>query len=57
MTEIEQLREEVTELRKALIERSRPLPQFHVADDPPSPHLNNFELITDGHLPRFENCH
>jgi len=46
-TEIEQLREEVQQLRKALAERNAPpLPGF-VIDDPPSPHLNNFELITD----------
>jgi len=46
MTEIERLREEVAELRKALAERRPQLPGFAV-DDPPSPHLNNFELITD----------
>jgi len=49
--EIERLRQEVAELRKALAERSTPLPQFDVANDPPSPFLNNFELITD--LTRF----
>jgi len=46
MTEIERLREEVAELRKALAERRPQLPDFAI-DDPPSPHLNNFELITD----------
>src|SRR5215467_5086994 len=45
-TEIERLRQEVAELRKALAERRPQLPGFAV-DDPPSPFLNNFELITD----------
>src|SRR5262249_45148985 len=49
--EITRLREEVEQLRKALTERSTPLPQFDIANDPPSPFLNNFELITD--LTRF----
>src|SRR5262249_3646794 len=51
MTEIEQLREEVAELRKALTERSTPpLPSFAV-DNPSSPHIDNHELVTD--LTRF----
>ena len=45
-TEIERLRQEVAELRKTLAERQPRLPDFAI-DDPPSPHLNNFELITD----------
>ena len=47
MTEIERLRQEVAELRKALAERQPRLPGFAIDDDPSSPHLNNFELITD----------
>jgi hypothetical protein len=46
-TEIERLRQEVAELRKTLAERQPRLPGFAIDDDPPSPHLNNFELITD----------
>src|SRR5262249_5029446 len=53
MTEIEQLREEVAELRKALTERSTPpLPSFAV-DNPSSPHIDNHELVTD--LTRFDS--
>src|SRR5262249_39274958 len=53
MTEIERLRQEVTELRKALAERSTPsVPGFVVDDTPNLPSLaNNFELVTD--LTRF----
>src|SRR5262249_1328582 len=49
MTELEQLRQEVAELRKALTERSSPsVPGFVVDDTPNLPALaNNFELITD----------
>jgi len=49
--EITQLKRQVEELRKALAERSTPPPQFDVANDPPSPFLNNLELVTD--LTRF----
>src|SRR5262249_28057923 len=53
MTELEQLRQEVAELRKALAERSTPsIAGFLVDDTPNLPALaNNFELITD--LTRF----
>src|SRR5262249_40214533 len=52
MTELEQLRQEVAELRKALAERSTPSVAGFLVDTPNLPALaNNFELITD--LTRF----